>query len=51
MMNTYKNSLAHEREVFGVPQVPIVDSTHQYVGEEDTDVLVDLEPEGVVETV
>ena len=29
-----------------IPQVAVVHSRHQNVGEQDTDVLVELEPEG-----
>ena len=46
--STYKDSLTHEREVFRPPEVAVVDASHEDVREEDTDVLVDLEPDGVV---
>ena len=41
----YENSLTHEREVFRPPEVAVVHASHQDVREEDTDVLVDLEPD------
>ena len=49
--NTYKDSLAHERERLRLPEVAVVDTRHEDVGEEDTDVLVDLEPERVEQAV
>ena len=47
---TYKNGLAHERESLGVPEIAIVDSTHEDVGEDNAYILVDLQPNGVVQT-
>ena len=49
--HTHEDRLAHEREVLSTPEVAVVDTSHQYVSEEDTDVLVDLEPEGTEQTV
>ena len=47
---TYKDGLRHEGEVLGAPQVAVVDRGHKDVSEEDTDVLVNLEPDRIVET-
>lgn len=47
---TYEDSLAHEREILRSPEVTVVNTGHQDVREEDTDVLVDLEPDGVEQT-
>ena len=41
--------MRHEREGLGVPQVTVVNTGHEDVGQEDTDVLVDLEPDRVVQ--
>ena len=46
---THEDRLAHEWELLPVPEVAVVDSAHQDVGEDDADVLVDLEPDRVVQ--
>ena len=48
---TYKDGLRHEGEVLGAPQVAVVDRGHKDVGKEDTDGLVNLEPDLVEQTV
>ena len=45
----HENSLTHEGEVLGPPEVAVVNTSHKYVREEDADVLVELEPKGVVQ--
>lgn len=47
---THENCLAHERELLRVPDVPVVNGAHQDVGQDDTNILVDLEPDGAVQT-
>ncbi len=47
---THKDGLTHEWERLSVPQITVVYSTHKDIREYDTDVLVDLKPQGVVET-
>ena len=49
-MQTHKDGLRHEREGLGVPQVTVVNTGHEDVGQEDTDVLVDLEPDWAKQT-
>ena len=49
--NTHEDRLAHEREILSTPDVAVVDTSHQDVGEADTDVLIDLEPKGVEQAV
>ena len=46
----YKDCLAHERELLRLPQIAVIHRTHEYIGQYDTDVLVNLKPDGVVET-
>ena len=48
---TYKDGLRHEGEVLCPPEVAIVHTSHEDVREEDDDVLVNLEPEGVEQAV
>ena len=43
--DTYEDRLAHERELLRIPEVAVVDSTHQDICEDDTNVLVELQPE------
>ena len=42
--------MAHKRERLSIPQVAIVYSAHKDICEDDPYVLVDLEPDGIVET-
>ena len=49
--DTYKNGLTHERELLCIPQVSIIHGAHQDIGEEDTDILVNLQPKRVVEAI
>lgn len=51
MNTTDENSLAHEGEVLRVPQVTVVHARHEDVGEEDTNILVNLEPDRVEQAV
>ena len=48
---TYEDGLRHEGEVLCPPEVAIVHTSHEDVREEDADVLVNLEPEGVEQAV
>lgn len=44
-----EDRLTHERVLLRIPDVAVVNARHEDVREEDADVLVDLEPDGVVE--
>ena len=41
--------MRHEGEILRPPKVAIVDAGHQNIRQEDTDILVDLEPERAVQ--
>lgn len=43
----YEDGLRHEGEVLSPPEVAVVYTSHEDVREEDTDVLVDLQPNRV----
>ena len=48
---TYEDGLGHEGEVLCPPEVAIVHTSHEDVREENADVLVNLEPDRVEQTV
>ncbi len=49
--DTYKDSLAHEWEGLSVPEVAVVHRAHEDISQDDTDILVDLEPQRVEQAV
>ena len=46
---THEDGLAHEGELLRVPEIAVVDGAHEDVREDDADVLVDLQPDWVVQ--
>ena len=40
--------MAHERELLGVPEISIIYGTHKDIREDDTNILIDLQPQRVV---